>query len=139
MLKTALEIIFWICLFVPVYNYGGYAFIVVLLNKIFPRKKTAFDQHFVPEVTLLVAAYNEENEIRQKIENSLQLDYPKNKLKIAFVTDGSTDRTPEIVREYEGILLFHEAARRGKAMAINRVMPLIESPVVIFCDANTEL
>lgn len=138
-METFLLVIFWLCLFIPIYNYAGYAVLVVLANKIFPRKIKAFEPDFEPAVTLLIAAYNEENDIAEKIANSLSLDYPKNKLKIAFVTDGSTDKTPEIIRLYPEILLFHEDARRGKAMAINRVMPLIDTPIVVFCDANTEL
>lgn len=92
-----------------------------------------------PEVTLLVAAYNEADFIRAKIENTLELDYPAEKLEIIFVTDGSTDGTPDIAREYPRVRVMHVAERNGKTAAINRAMATVETPFVIFCDANTLL
>ncbi|MBE7177543.1 MAG: glycosyltransferase family 2 protein [Mucilaginibacter polytrichastri] len=139
-METFLKVLFWFSLFIPAYNYFGYAVIVYLANKLFsPYKITGLEPNFEPEVTLLIAAYNEEDFIREKIENCLQLNYPKEKLRIAFVTDGSSDLTPDIARSYPQVEVHHEPERRGKAMAINRVMELITSPIVIFCDANTEL
>lgn len=139
-METLLHVLFWFSLIVPFYNYFGYAVIVYLANKLFsPYKITGGESGFEPEVTLLVAAYNEEAYVREKIENCLQLDYPKEKLRIAFVTDGSSDLTPAIARSYPAVDVYHEPERRGKAMAINRVMELINTPVVIFCDANTDL
>lgn len=94
---------------------------------------------YEPEVTLVVAAYNEEAVIREKIENTLALDYPKEKLRLLFITDGSTDNTPAIISRFPGIQLLHSNARNGKTAALNRAMEHVQTPYVIFCDANTLL
>lgn len=94
---------------------------------------------FEPEVTLIVAAYNEEAVIEEKIVNTLELDYPKEKLQLLFITDGSTDDTPAIISRYPEIQLLHSNARNGKTAALNRAMEHVQSPYVIFCDANTLL
>ncbi|HEY0770860.1 MAG TPA: glycosyltransferase family 2 protein, partial [Sphingobacteriaceae bacterium] len=85
------------------------------------------------------AAYNEENYIEEKIINTLQLDYPLNKMSVFVVTDGSTDSTPELVKKFHAVKLFHEPQRRGKIHAVNRVMKMVQTPIVIFSDANTML
>lgn len=136
-----ISVIFWVGILVVGYTYVGYGIIIYILSKL--RKTTnvlssAPDEQ-LPPVTLLVAAYNEADIIRTKIQNTLELDYPKNKLEIFFVTDGSTDQTPEIVKEYPAIQLFHSFERKGKIHAVNRVMKSVKTPIVIFCDANTDL
>src|SRR5690606_20581857 len=65
------------------------------------------------------------------------LDYPKDKLTVFIVTDGSTDATPAIAAKHPSVTLFHEAARKGKIHAVNRVMKFVSTPLTIFCDANT--
>ncbi len=92
---------------------------------------------FEPDVTLVVAAYNEADCIERKLENSLDLDYPAGKLRWIFVTDGSTDATADIIRTHAGVLLLHQPERKGKVAAINRAMKYVETPYVIFSDANT--
>lgn len=133
--------IFWIGTGIVLYTYLGYGVIIYLISKIkkgFPEKSDQPD-HELPAVCFIVAAYNEADFIEEKIANTLSLDYPKEKLKILFVTDGSTDRTPEIVKQFPGIKLFHEPGRNGKIHAVNRVMKFVETPIVIFTDANTLL
>ena len=83
--------------------------------------------------------YTEAQIIETKIENSFALDYPADKLQIIFVADGSDDGTPEIISRYPRIKLYYLPEREGKTAAINRVMPLITTPITIFCDANTTL
>jgi poly-beta-1,6-N-acetyl-D-glucosamine synthase len=138
---TLLTYVFWIGVFVIFYTYVGYGIVLLLLSKV--RKSTS-PPHFgndsrLPEITLLIAAYNEEKFIIQKIKNCLNLDYPKEKLKLFFVTDGSTDKTPDIIRSYQDIRLFHEPERKGKIHAVNRVMKFVNTPITVFCDANTFL
>jgi cellulose synthase/poly-beta-1,6-N-acetylglucosamine synthase-like glycosyltransferase len=87
----------------------------------------------------LIPAYNEKDFVKQKIENSLSLNYPKDKLKIAWVTDGSNDGTNKLVETFEGIEVFHKDERKGKINAMNRVMPFVDTPIVVFSDANTKL
>ena len=138
-----LKFIFWASLFVVFYSYIGYGLLMILLvslKKFFQKNKVkkapVVDP---PPLAIIIAAYNEEEYITQKIENTLALDYPRHKLEIVFVTDGSTDRTPDLIRQYPGINLYHQPERKGKVAAINRVLPLIKSDLILFCDANTFL
>jgi biofilm PGA synthesis N-glycosyltransferase PgaC len=133
--------VFWIGLFIVFYTYLGYGIIIFLISKIrkYPRAKDYVNENDWPEVTLVIAAYNEELFINEKIANTLSLDYPKGKLSVFMVTDGSTDRTPEIVKEYAALQHFHQPERKGKIHAVNRIMKFVKTPLVVFCDANTFL
>ncbi len=135
---------FWISLFIVFYTFAGYGFLLYLLVRIrrmlnIKRTVPPINYEQLPACTLLVAAYNEEAYIRQKIENTLDLGYPAGKLEIVFVTDGSDDKTPDIIAEFPQIRLFHEAKRSGKIAAVHRAMTQIHSEVVVFTDANTFL
>lgn len=136
-----LKIIFWVSFFIIFYSYVGYGILLWLLVKVKQLFERKIPKHpdFLPAVALVVAAYNEEEYIEEKIQNSFQLNYPADKLEIIFVTDGSTDRTPDIIRKYPNIKLLHEPERKGKSAAMNRSLGHIESPFIIFCDANTLL
>jgi biofilm PGA synthesis N-glycosyltransferase PgaC len=140
MIRTLL-VIFWLGMLTVGYTYVGYGMIIYILSKLKRRSSpvTIQTDSELPVVTLLVAAYNEEAYILDKIHNTLALDYPKNKLKLFFVTDGSNDRTPEIIRNFPEIEVFHSPERRGKIHAVNRVMKHVSTPIVVFCDANTAL
>ena len=139
----AVKILFWFCLFVVFYAYIGYAIILFMLVSLkrFLHVKTDLqtESSFEPELTLLIAAYNEKEVIDRKIENSRQLDYPVDKLHIVWITDGSDDGTPELIRNYAGMTVWHEPKRNGKIGAINRGMQLVTTPIVVFSDANTML
>lgn len=136
-----IKIIFWLCLALVLYTYLGYGmilFLLVKLKSIFsPKKEYRTDDASLPEVTVLVAAYNEEDFIAEKIENCLAFDYPKEKIRFLFVTDGSSDRTPEVVERYPEVQLLHSPERKGKIAATNRAMPFVKTPIVVFTDANT--
>lgn len=132
---------FWIGIALIVYTYVGYGVIIYILSKLrgeatLPSTPSDND---LPEVTLLIAAYNEERFIASKIENSLALAYPPEKLNVWIVTDGSTDKTLEIATGYSRVKTFHTPERSGKIHAVNRVIKLITTPIVIFSDANTVL
>ena len=133
--------LFWIAVLLLVYTYIGYAmllFLIVKIKSFFFKKKILATNEF-PNLTLLVSAYNEELHITSKIENALQLDYPTDKIQFLFVTDGSDDKTPEIVSTYKQIQLMHQPQRQGKIMAVERAMPEVKGEIVIFTDANTLL
>jgi poly-beta-1,6-N-acetyl-D-glucosamine synthase len=141
---TALKIIFWLSLFVIFYSYIGYGillYVLVKIKKIFTlgKLKNPVEELFEPEISLIVSAYNEEDFIERKIKNTLELKYPENKLKIIFITDGSSDNTHQIINRYKNILSLHEPERRGKLAAMNRAMQFVNTPYVIFSDANTLL
>ncbi|WEK21229.1 MAG: glycosyltransferase family 2 protein [Candidatus Pedobacter colombiensis] len=134
---------FWICLSLIVYTFVGYGLILFILVKIKRLFTKAVDFitniDLLPTVTLVIAAYNEEDLISEKITNSLQLNYPKDRIKILFVTDGSNDKTPEKVRACPGIILLHQDLRAGKMAAIKRAIPFVASEIIVFTDANTFL
>jgi cellulose synthase/poly-beta-1,6-N-acetylglucosamine synthase-like glycosyltransferase len=135
--------LFWFSLFILFYSYLGYGILIYLLIrlKVFLSKKNRPDPvpGFEPEVSLIISAYNEEDFIEKKILNSLDLDYPAEKLRLIIITDGSDDKTAAIIRNYPQIQLLHEAERRGKVAAMNRAMQYVRTPFVIFSDANTLL
>ncbi len=136
--------IFWTCLFVVFYSYAGYGVFLLLLIAVkrlagAGKRKGTSTAEELPGVTLVVAAYNEENIIKEKIANCLSLNYPSDKLSILFVTDGSSDGTPDIIAQYPQIRLLHRDKRCGKTAALNRAMRHVHTPVTVFCDANTLL
>ncbi len=139
-----MKITFWLSLFIIFYTFAGYAVILYILVRIRrlvkgKRRSTEVPEYLLPSCTLIIAAYNEEDFIRQKIGNTLELNYPEDKLDIVFVTDGSTDRTPDIIKEYPRIKLLHEASRNGKIAAVHRAVADVETEVIVFTDANTFL
>uniref|UniRef100_UPI00404705E8 glycosyltransferase family 2 protein n=1 Tax=Roseivirga sp. TaxID=1964215 RepID=UPI00404705E8 len=136
-----METLFWISLGIIFYTFIGYALVITLLSAL-KRKKPVLPQlsdEDLPEVTMLIAAYNEEDIIEAKIKNCQGLDYPKDKFELVFVTDGSTDKTNSIISGYEDITIEFKPERKGKIAATNRVMPTISSPITIFSDANVML
>lgn len=138
--------IFWICFGVIFYSYLGYGLLLVVLttgkllwNRFLNKKEKDSSQKESPEVTLVVAAYNEVEVIEEKIANCLNLDYPSGKLSFLFITDGSNDGTDQIIAEYPQIRLLHQSERKGKSAALNRAMKYVGTPITVFCDANTIL
>lgn len=140
-MQLILSIIFWVGILIVFYSYVGYGLLLFLLvraKKLFV-KPSFLKNDFSPKITLMVAAYNEEAYIKDKIENSLGLDYPKDKIQYLFVTDGSDDKTPEIIQQFPEIELMHKPERQGKIMAVERAIPNVTGDIVIFTDANTGL
>ena len=131
-----IALLFWGSMGGILYTYFGYPVLIFLLARII-HKSEAY-QTYKPSVTLLIAAYNEETVIEDKIKNSFSIDYPKGLFQILLVTDGSADKTPEIAKRYipYGIEILHEPARRGKMAAINRALPNARGEIVVFSDAN---
>lgn len=140
---TLLELFFWTSLFIIFYSYLGYGILLFAIIKI--RRVLGLAKPFLgnmdyePEVTLFVAAYNEKEELHGKVANSKSLNYPQEKVRQLWVTDGSTDGTPELLRQYQDIKVLHEPARNGKIAAMNRGMRHVDTPIVIFSDGNTHL
>ncbi|MGG9961988.1 glycosyltransferase family 2 protein [Ferruginibacter sp. SUN106] len=138
-----LKILFWILAFIVVYTYVGYGIVlyfIIKLKRIFkPAKTHGFNGAYQPEVTLFIAAYNEKDYVADKINNTLSLDYPKDKLQVVWVTDGSDDGTPELLKKYNNVTVHHLPERNGKISAMNRGMKFVTTPIVIFSDANTML
>lgn len=138
---TAFTFLFWSGLFIVFYTYIGYGIVIFLISKFRRQNRTpaSLPDEDLPGVTVLVAAYNEEQCIAEKIKNTLNLDYPREKLSVYVVTDGSSDSTPELVKKFHAVKLFHERQRKGKINAVNRVIKYVTTPIVVFSDANTLL
>jgi cellulose synthase/poly-beta-1,6-N-acetylglucosamine synthase-like glycosyltransferase len=135
-----LEIFFWFSLIIVFYTYLGYGIVLYLLVKIkelFLKQKTQEQAENLPEVTLFITAFNEEAVVKEKMDNCLTLDYPVDKLKIVWVTDGSNDSTNEMLKAYPLVTVLFQPERQGKTAALNRGMDFISSPIVVFTDANT--
>ncbi len=132
------ELLFFFSAVIIFYSYLGYPAALYVIGK-FKRKKAAEPRvDYLPRVCLFISAFNEEKIIRRKIENSLNLNYPKERLRILIASDGSTDRTVEIGRDYGdlGVEVYHHSQRRGKSAVINSVIPELTEEIVVFTDAN---
>ena len=112
--------------------------ILALIRRLVIRSQT-YSEDYEPEVTLFIPAYNEIECIDQKINNSFQLDYPPDKIRFLWVTDGSDDGSPELLQKYHNVEVLHQDKRLGKINAMNRGMKYVKTPIVIFSDANTDL
>ncbi|AYL95860.1 glycosyltransferase family 2 protein [Mucilaginibacter celer] len=139
-----MKIILFISLFIVFYTFAGYGiflYIIIKIKRAVKGRKPAVDENadLLPTCTLIVAAYNEEYYMEQKIQNTLALNYPEGKLKLLFVTDGSSDKTPEVIARYPQIQLLHKPERAGKIAAVHRAMEYVDTDAVVFTDANTFL
>jgi poly-beta-1,6-N-acetyl-D-glucosamine synthase len=131
--------VFWLSCFIVFYNYAGYAIIIFIINKLKNKKKDSPPADYYPSISFIVAAYNEEDCIEKKIINSFEQVYPSDKIEFVFITDGSTDATPDIIRKYTSIQLLHSKERNGKTAALNKAVVSANNEILIFSDANTIL
>lgn len=131
-----MELIFAASLFLVFHAYFGYPLTLLLL-----KRKQALKAPFEPPATLIITASNEERRIREKLENTLALDYPREKLQVLIASDGSTDRTNEIVRSYvsHGIELLAFKERRGKESAQKDAVTHASGEVIVFSDVATRI
>ncbi|MFQ5963557.1 MAG: glycosyltransferase family 2 protein [Candidatus Scalinduaceae bacterium] len=131
------EIIFVISISPIIYTYFVYPLILWLLRVFF--KKPIDKKDITPSVSLIIAAYNEEKNIRRKIEDSLNIDYPKDKMEVIVASDCSTDETDKIVKEYEdkGVRLARLSERKGKTAAQNNAVSIAKGEILVFSDAPT--
>lgn len=128
----------WLCILGVLYSYVGYPLLLYLLTRIKSPIDYAIDSSFQPRVTLLIAAYNEASVIGHKLDNSLALNYPKEKLQILVAVDGHEDNTLEVVKSYQeqGVDCSFTSQRVGKMAAINRAMDMVSGEIIVFSDAN---
>lgn len=147
-MKTTVEVLFWFFVFMVFYTYLGYALLAWFFVKIrqmlgitYPTYKV--DSAFQPKVTLVVPAYNEMSCIDAKVKNSFRLNYPSDKMDVLFVTEGSNDGTTEylmsLLGNFPNMRIIGGSKRKGKIEAMNMAIETINTPIVIFTDANTTL
>ena len=141
-----LKIIFWLCLALVVYTYVGYGavlYIILKVKNIFFRRETTpilpLDPQLLPDVTLMICAYNEADVIEEKMQNIRALNYPQDKLCVMWVTDGSSDNSNEMLQAYPEVKLVYSPERKGKAAAMQHGLQENKAEYVIFTDANTML
>jgi cellulose synthase/poly-beta-1,6-N-acetylglucosamine synthase-like glycosyltransferase len=133
---TAVTIIFWALLLLLFHSYFGYGLLLWVIQ-LFKRKEIFSIQQSLPKVAIVVAAYNEATILEEKINNILSLSYPSHLTEIIIVTDGSTDHSNKIVKQYLSVHLLFEPERKGKTHAINKAIEFTTAPYIIFTDANT--
>jgi len=138
---TGIATTFWVALFAIVYAYFVYPAVLWLVSRFgrLDEGSRAEQSRDLPSVTLIISAYNEEKVIGGKIANALSLDYPRELLEIVIASDGSSDRTCEVVQQFanRGIVLRHYEGRIGKTACLNRALPLAAGGIVVFSDANS--
>jgi cellulose synthase/poly-beta-1,6-N-acetylglucosamine synthase-like glycosyltransferase len=133
------EIIWWVSFGIVIYAYIGYALILAVLNRINPNYKTATKALVVPPVTVIIPAYNEKKNLVHKVVNTLQADYPSDKLNIIVITDGSDDGSESLTFADNRVLHIHGKERLGKSEAINRAVSIAQTEILFITDANTDL
>lgn len=137
-----IKIIFWIAFAILFYAFIGYGIVLYILVRI---KRIIYPAtvlpvvNFEPAVTLVIPCFNEADILADKILNTQLLDYPAEKLHLIFITDGSTDNSEFVLKAWPAIEVLHQNKRAGKTAAENRAMKFIQTPFVIFSDANTML
>lgn len=140
MMSNVLLYLFWAAFAVAFYTYVGYGLVAWALARLTrlvrPARPLAF---FEPDVTLVVPAYNEADILDDKVANCLALDYPREKLRLMFITDGSTDNSAEVLARYPQVEHLHSPFRGGKSLAENRAMEFVRTPYVVFTDCNSFL
>ena len=133
-------VLFWIFILIITYVYFGYPLLIFIFSRIHPAPAIQKGD-ITPTVSLIIAAFNEEKFIAQKIENSLSLNYPREKIDIIVASDGSTDRTNKIVSRYQiqGVKLITLGTNQGKSTAQNCAMDGVHGDIALFTDANAML
>ena len=138
-----LKILFWATLLIVFYTYIGYGillYIIIRLKRLLkgaPLQPAMPADEDLPTMTLMICAYNEEDVVKEKMENTLALDYPKDKFRIMWVTDGSNDRTNELLKAYPEVDVVFSPERRGKTAALKHGLRELKTRYVAFTDANT--
>ncbi len=140
---TTLKVIFWFCLFLVFYTYIGYGILLWLLVQIKrllkgkPQKRELPADDQLPDVTLMICAYNEQDIVDFKMENTHQITYPK--LHVVWVTDGSNDSTNDLLAKYHDVEVIYSPERRGKTAALNHGLSTVKDELIVMTDANTML
>ncbi len=133
-----MEVFFWACLGLIAYTYLIYPALVIVLAWLFPSQPEV-DESYLPSVSMVIPAYNEEEVLEEKIQNCLAIDYPREKIEFLIGSDGSDDGTNTILSNWDKpeIRSFVYSERRGKTEILNRLVPKAQGQVIIFSDANS--
>ena len=136
-IQTVIRILFWISLSFIFYTYLLYPLLIVLTGRLMKRKPALGGPlPATPSITVIIIAHNEESGILQKLENCRQLEYPPDLLTVCVVSDGSTDRTAEILDSQDDILFIRDDDNRGKPHQINKAVQQSQSDLIVFSDSR---
>jgi poly-beta-1,6-N-acetyl-D-glucosamine synthase len=133
--REAVLVLFAVSVALVAYAFVGYPALVAALARVRPRP-VRLDPAHEPRVSLIVAAYNEEDVIVWRLANIRDLDYPEDRLETIVVADGSDDATADLARGVPGVKVLHSAERRGKRAAIERAVAAATGDIFILTDAN---
>jgi cellulose synthase/poly-beta-1,6-N-acetylglucosamine synthase-like glycosyltransferase len=138
-----IKVLFLVCLFIVFYTYIGYGillFVIIRLKRLFkgntPERPMPTDEE-LPTMTLMICAYNEQDVVAEKMKNTRALDYPQDKFRVMWVTDGSNDRTNELLAAYPEVDVVFSPERRGKTAALKHGLREVKTQYLAFTDANT--
>jgi cellulose synthase/poly-beta-1,6-N-acetylglucosamine synthase-like glycosyltransferase len=136
-MTTVIEFCLLLSVFMVFYIYVGYPVTVALVGSVFNRNVRKSD--YEPEVTIIISAYNEEDNIAATLENKLGQAYPREKFEIIVISDASTDNTDDIVRGFgaKGVRLIRQEPRAGKTAAVNKAVAEARGEILVFSDANS--
>jgi hypothetical protein len=128
--------IFWICALVILYVYAGYP--LLLTSDFLGKKRPIHTGEILPFLSVIVPAHNEERCIRAKLQNLLSQEYPADRIQILVGNDGSTDRTAEIVSDFnfQGVQLVNSAEAKGKSAIQNTLVSRADGEILVFTDAD---
>ena len=133
-----MQLIFWISAGAIVYAYFGYPVCLYVLS-LFRRKTVQRDEQLLPRVSLIIAVHNEQERVQKKIDNTLSLDYPADRLEVIFASDASTDRTEAIIQTYEELKVVRSQERKGKEFAQKCAVDQAAGEILVFSDVATML
>jgi cellulose synthase/poly-beta-1,6-N-acetylglucosamine synthase-like glycosyltransferase len=142
-MEKVLMVLFWISIIIICWAMVGYPMSLKVLKRIYKNRTLKKDYSYLPTVTVMVVAHNEEKVIKSKLENIIKLNYPKDKLEFLVASDNSTDRTNEIVKDFisknkeHKIKLYEVKERKGKTNAQNEAQKTIDSEILVMTDANS--
>ena len=146
------EIVFWVAAGIVVYTYFGYPLLLLIVSSVVQagrdlrflfrratRRTKPVTEQALPRISVLIPAHNEEEAIAAKLENTFALDYPNDRLEVIVGSDGSDDRTNEIVESFagRGVVLAAYGERRGKPSVINDTVERASGEIIILSDATT--
>jgi cellulose synthase/poly-beta-1,6-N-acetylglucosamine synthase-like glycosyltransferase len=136
-MRTSILFTFWLFFGIVTFIYFIYPLVIWLLAKL--RGKQLIKKKIVPFISFIIPAHNESAVIKEKVDNTLSLDYPREKLEIIFALDGCTDKTRDILLPYrdKGIMILDYKIREGKVKILNKVISKAKGDIIVFSDANS--
>jgi cellulose synthase/poly-beta-1,6-N-acetylglucosamine synthase-like glycosyltransferase len=148
-----LEVIFWLCFAAMAYNYAGYPLLLFALSALAQAKsdflylirrrsrRRSLATESMPQVAVLIAAYNEERVIRAKAQNCLEIDYPADRVEFLVGLDAPTDSTADHLAQVQSqrFRVVHFAERRGKLAVVCDLARKTSAEILVLTDANTML